>query len=77
MQNISNNERIKVLVGLRAYAFLGMTLFNLTFALLKIPSLPEKPTAEVYFLSFYFFFDIWFMISGFCLSFELSKQWNK
>jgi hypothetical protein len=54
-----------------------MTLFNLMFALVKIPSLPEVPKAERYFVSFYFFFDIWLMINGFYLALELSKQWNK
>jgi hypothetical protein len=77
LHNSSNNERIKIIVGLRAFSFLGMTLFNLMFALVRIPSLPEIPKAEKYFVSFYFFFDIWLMINGFYLALELSRQWNK
>jgi hypothetical protein len=62
-------------VGLRALAFLGMTLFNLTFALSKIPSSPTSPIVQKHLMSLYYSFDLWLMLSGFYLSLGLCKQY--
>lgn len=72
-----NNERIKIVAGLRAFAFLGMTFCNLAFGVMGSPSIPQPSTLTTQLAISYFFFDVWLCISGFYLSFELFKYWSK
>lgn len=72
-----NNERIKIVAGLRAFAFLGMTFHNLAFGLMEAPSMPQPSPLPKHLAFCYFFFDVWLAISGFYLSFELFKYWSK
>lgn len=72
-----NNERIKIVAGLRAFAFLGMTFYNLAFGLMEAPSMPQPSVLTKQLAISYFFFDLWLIISGFYLSFELFKYWSK
>lgn len=70
-------ERINVIAGLRAFSFLGMTLYNIAFLLTTSPSLPQPSQISTGVQSIYFCFDVWLMIAGFYYSFQLCKNWSK
>lgn len=72
-----NNERIKIIAGLRAFAFLGITFYSMAFALMGAPSMPQPSDLGRYIKVMFFFYDLWLAISGFYLSCELYKYWSK
>lgn len=57
------------MVGLRALAFLGITLHNLIYLVIESPSLPNPGLAKLHNTNFFLFNDLWFIISGFYFSF--------
>ena len=75
-QRSSSNERLKMMVGLRAWAFVFMTIYNTSSILLKTPSYKSSNRLATILAIFYYSFDIWLFVSGFYLSFELCRSWN-
>lgn len=70
------------MVSLRAIAFILMIAYNTSLLLLSHPSLLQNYTqplsdCELFSALTYFGFDIWFFVSGFTMTVELSKNWQK
>ena len=65
------------MVGLRCWAFICMCIYNISSVLLKTPTYLSLSNLHSLLAIFYYSFDIWLFISGFYLSFELSRNWSK